>query len=606
MAISLPSKKILIADVPEVKNFNSEFLYNFFIEDEQTNDTGKLPFAFIENINDNTSDSKFINSKNFQNKIPRAIKFTWKPVVLNTDSNVITKYYNDIKVAKKISIKNNLSKIKYENEFIEKSFTSIETQDNEKNKKLNFFIERALSEFNIKKNNNSLLDVSKELNKKLSTDVTSDYISNILNNLSDNGINFINTNKKEIVSNTIIDKIKNIKLNNVINNKVLTHLMNSSIENITNVYQTDTSQFIERINQIQNHAIETDHSSLLSEGEYDLFIDDYLFVKKVDNSFDSVMIPIGYIIEKYEILKDNSRIKKESLIVENPYTSVTYDTQIKYGSKYLYKIKTICYIETSAIEQQTGEIISLSFLLSSKNSEEKTVICTEMVHPPSPADFSCHWDYVKQNLTIMWSFPPNQQRDIKYFQVFRRRTITEPFELIKMYDFDNSEILSTNFETPEKYLVEKLSNPKTFYTDLDFKKESKFIYSICSLDAHGLTSNYSIQYEISFDKFKNKINKKLISVSGAPKSYPNMFLNQDTFVDVIKDSNHKRLKIYFNPEYLEVIDNNYNDLKVLRTKTDASYKLQIINIDLQQEQDIIIKLEDRRTTMETDILKLIK
>jgi len=604
MAISLPSKKILIADVPEVENFNSEFSYNFFIEDEQTNDTGKSPFSFIENINDNTSDSKFINSKNFQNKIPRAIKFTWKPIVLNTDSNVVTKYYNDIKVANKVSIKNNLSKIKYENEFIQKSFTSIETQDIEKDKKLNFFIERALSEFKIR-NNGSLLDVSKELNEKLSTDVSSDYISNILNNLSNNGINFTNTNKKEIVSKTIIDKIKNIKLNNVINNKVLTHLINSSIENITNVYQTDTSQFIERINQIQNHAIKTDYSSLISEGEYDLFIDDYLVVKKVDNNFDSIMIPIGYVIEKYEILKDNSKIKKESIIIENPATSVAYDTQIKYGSKYSYNIKTICYIETSAIEQETGEIISLSFLLSSKNSEEKSVICTEMVAPPSPADFVCHWDYVKQNLTIMWSFPPNQQRDIKYFQVFRRRTITEPFELIKMYDFDNSEILSTKFETPEKYLVEKLTNPKTYYTDLDFKKESKFIYSICSLDAHGLTSNYSIQYEISFDKFKNKINKKLVSLSGAPKSYPNMYLNQDTFVDVIKDSNHKRLKIYFNPEYLEVIDNNYNDLKLLRTKTDALYKLQIINIDLQQEQDVIIKLEDRRTTRETDILKII-
>ena len=91
------------------------------------------------------------------------------------------------------------------------------------------------------------------------------------------------------------------------------HLINSSIENITNVYQTDTSQFIERINQIQNHAIKTDYSSLISEGEYDLFIDDYLVVKKVDNNFDSIMIPIGYVIEKYEILKDNSKIKKESI-----------------------------------------------------------------------------------------------------------------------------------------------------------------------------------------------------------------------------------------------------------------------------------------------------
>jgi hypothetical protein len=118
---------------------------------------------------------------------------------------------------------------------------------------------------------------------------------------------------------------------------------------------------------------------------------------------------------------------------------------------------------------------------------------------------------------------------VKKFQVFRRASIDEPFQLLKMYDFDDSEIKAEENETVFQGLVEVQSNPSTLYIDPDFKKDSKFIYAVVSIDAHGLTSNYSDQFEVTFDRFKNRVIKKRISASGAPKPYPNMYLSADTF-----------------------------------------------------------------------------
>ena len=87
-------------------------------------------------------------------------------------------------------------------------------------------------------------------------------------------------------------------------------------------------------------------------------------------------------------------------------------------------------------------------------------------------------------------------------------------------------------------------------------------------------------------------------MAGAPKAYPNAYLMRDTFVDTIRDSGHKKVKIIFSPEYLQVLDSKGNDLKLIKSDNDAKYILQLINIDLQEQQVIDLSLADRRTTTE--------
>ena len=126
---------------------------------------------------------------------------------------------------------------------------------------------------------------------------------------------------------------------------------------------------------------------------------------------------------------------------------------------------------------------------------------------------------------------------------------------------------------------------------------SKYIYAVASIDARGLTSGYSAQFEVSYDRFKNKTITKYISSSGAPKPYPNINLQLDAFPDVIKDTGHKSMEIYFDPEYLKVSKNN-EDLNIIRKSGNSGenkYKIQIINTDLQKSKLFEFSISEKIT-----------
>jgi hypothetical protein len=110
---------------------------------------------------------------------------------------------------------------------------------------------------------------------------------------------------------------------------------------------------------------------------------------------------------------------------------------------------------------------------------------------------------------------------------------------------------------------------------------------------------------VSFDRFKNKLVKRLLSSAGAPKPYPNFYLRENVEADVgptnltvdsIKVSGHDKMTIFFDPEYLSIVNSDGEDLELLATKElKGSYKLQIINCDRQQSQVVNIEIEDLRS-----------
>ena len=140
---------------------------------------------------------------------------------------------------------------------------------------------------------------------------------------------------------------------------------------------------------------------------------------------------------------------------------------------------------------------------------------------------------------------------------------------------------------------------KEFTVDTEFFQNESFIYSICSIDAHGMISNYSEQHEVVFDSYKNKIISKVVCDSGSPKPYPNMKLRIDAFKDSIRVSGDetKELSIYFSPEYLKIKDNDNKTYKIVEAVTSAKnnnpyYILQLINLDNQKSQLIKININD--------------
>lgn len=567
MKVSYPSTKTVLVDVPEALELKAEFRYNFFVPDERINGAG-LGSKIVK-------PSEFFGSSYLESKVPRYVKLTWKPVNLGDRKDLI-----------KISIKENLDKVKSEQTFSSDDFSNVTFQDSGVENKLTSYVKKAIERAgtNSALSSSSPLDAAKEINRQTSEQVTNDLLASSLSSPTRLGTTFGNNGSNR----TTLEELGSVSFNARINNKVLDEVLKTVQRDVTSLFSDEVEDLLKTAKTTQGQARTTRKSSVFSGDDYDLEISDYVTIKTVDTeSYDTIVQSIGYIIE---------RDSPETLFfVEDPAVSTFVDTKVKYGSTHHYSIKTVAYVETLATNSSDGKMVAIGFLVSSQPSPSQVVTCEERVPPPCPSDFNIAWDYKQQCTRLSWSFPPNTQRDIKKFQVFRRATIRESFQLVKMFDFDDSEVKGIDYnETPDPTAVE--NKTETFWLDKEFTKSSRFIYAVCSIDAHGFSSGYSMQLEVSFDRFSNKVVKKLISVSGAPKSYPNSFLNVDTFVDTIKDEGHNKLEVVFNPEFLRVYDKQRTDLGLLKTGLNDTYRLQLINIDLQKQQVVDMNLDNRTTT----------
>jgi len=227
-------------------------------------------------------------------------------------------------------------------------------------------------------------------------------------------------------------------------------------------------------------------------------------------------------------------------------------------------------------------LMSTGVLVESRESPNIMVTCVESTPPAAPSGLEFYM-LQSQQLVIEWDFPLNPQEDIKRFQIFRRKTISDPFVLIGELDFDDSTIQTTRSESINSYIRSTLDVPVTTFVDSEFEVDSQYIYSVVAVDAHDFSSGYSEQFFVKFDKFSATLQAELIARENAPKAYPNFTLMAGVSQDSIQDSEHSEACLYFDPEYLKVIDNQGEDQDHLATsETDVAYKLQLIHLNLQQ------------------------
>ena len=167
-----------------------------------------------------------------------------------------------------------------------------------------------------------------------------------------------------------------------------------------------------------------------------------------------------------------------------------------------------------------------------------------------------------------------------------------------MYDFDDSFSKFISLESNIKQeLISTFEEPILYFFDDDFYHNSEYIYAVASVDAHGLTSNYSEQFKVIFNKFTNKIEKTLISIAGAPKSYPNLYLEKDLFVDAFKTSNKNKMHVYLHPDCIStnketILFQKYGENKEYNRQ---KYVINIINTDVQKSKQISIFLQKKFT-----------
>lgn len=359
------------------------------------------------------------------------------------------------------------------------------------------------------------------INRHTSDHVSAKFLAEIISNLNKQGVAF---DSGPQAANAILERLKNVALNTRLNNRLLMPIIKTVKEDSIGVFSDELSSdtFINTIQTIQDASISNANSNLLSSLDYEFEVLSYVGYRPVDtNGYEPAVRSLGYLIEKREVKTDGTQEQYQPIIVENASVGTTFDGQVRYNSVYYYRIRAIYLVEVRAVDEKTKQNLLVSFLVGSKFSPEKKVVTTENIPPPPPADFNVAWDYGERALRCTWNLPTNPQQDIKYIQLFRRKSIADPFQLIRMWDFNNTQTRVSLSEYPLPELVERTSSFVGIYLDREFGKDSNYIYAVASVDAHGLCSNYSLQFQVGFNRFENRLVKKLVSVSGAPKQYPN-------------------------------------------------------------------------------------
>lgn len=617
MSATYPSPAITLVDIGEVQNFKAEFFYNFFVPDEVVSDDGEIP-TFLQRKSSESFDASYIND--LSRKVPRYVRLSFtpaKPLTHFTPSNEFHTDTNNKAREKGFSIEKHYEKLVYEDSFTGNSYVPIEFYDNMVDNKLFLAVSGSVTQqsslFNARKNKQisaevkklkdrttsavgSLMDGARLLNAETPPDIDSDFITKALVNMDKLGASLIDVAEQKDMRRNTFERIKDIKINARLNGAIIGDAVRAIVNSSSGLLADDFAPHLKGALSIQSEVAAGRPSGQLSLSDYESSLEPIFEKEHTGNNFNETLKVIGYVIEKTAVTPEGVQFMKDPIFLEAPDISSVLDPDVAYGTSYFYEIRTITLLTLTSTSNVTDDIMDATYLVASKPMTAN-VDCVEHIPPPPPVDFNVMYDYQRRVPRLIWNLPVNPQRDVKQFQVFRRKSISDPFMLLKVYDFNDSDVRIENYEQVMPFLIEELSSPLTTYDDFEFDRDGSFIYAVCCIDAHGLTSNLSVQFEVSFDKYKNRLVKKLISNSGAPKAYPNLYLLHDTFVDVIKDSGHERLKIYFDPEFLDIFNTDGDDLNLLATdRTDGRYKLQIINTDLQQAQTLDIIINDLRLT----------
>jgi hypothetical protein len=591
MSETVLSKPALLLDLPEVSTITSDFSYNFFTPDERVNTTSNVygSTGFTSTTVDLTSTTSITNNVATSNITDENLRAFY-------GRNAVYPRFVRISVTKPpVEINHNLTLRK---EQLGDNITR-ETAPNVFNRIGVSVIDTSLDQAVYR-----LLSGSLEPSSSTGIENASQLLVDaIKNSLQPDGYRYAMTDARQGASYAIENALQGLDFGFSYLANVAGTITAASLNSTKNIYADEIASTSTTLTDLQTQSVARSQPYVLRTSDYEA---EFSFVGTGQTFFSKKNTLIGYIMQKFELLPDGTvSIVKERLILTPSATSFL-DPDVAYGRNYRYRVIAL-YACSFQVNQQVLDKFGFEedstvtkYALFASRGKDTSVVCEEHIAPPPPVDLKFRYRGDNTGLNVTWNFPVNLQRDIKKFQVFRRRTISEPFQLLRVYDFDDSVSKSADPENVPESLITRSLLPTTLHRDTEFTKNSKFIYAICAIDAHGLTSNYSVQLEASYDRYVNRVNTRIISRSDAPKPYPNIFLNQDTFIDTMKMSGYTRLNIYFDPEYITVsntdgVDQNHIVFNNNRGD-DNSYKIMIVNTDFQQSQTLDIKINDSYVT----------
>lgn len=625
--------------VQRVSDLKCNFVYNFYQKDEKTKDfnsnlrTGFIETVIPEDVEDQTfailSEKKAryievkINLNGIADQNENIVHFD--DIGVNPESQEMLSNASDSDLSFLDILRDHVI---FEGNLSNNRTTGIEYFDTLADEKVYSYLSSSIFFSDTNSANDSLSSAARKFIDTLENNDNSFDLNQkvklleTLSSLNSQGINNVNIQKPP-------DSISNLHFTTKFNNLFMGDLVKYATVTQNNIYIDEHLGIVDIAKQRQDLARSLAHDGDENAGELNVNVlplpgteevfdlNDTEFTESEDemNALlnDLKEIPkvkiCGLLVSVYEI-NNNVPVFHENVILKDITAAANgfiYE-HIKYGKTYLFKARTICLVKTIYdLEQEIGSSIMLGSFIVLSDPTSAYVVCEERVPPEAVTELSVQMNYEQQRPEIDWEFPLNMQRDIKKFQIFKRENFNQPFTLVQVNDFDNSELALPNFQNIPSEVVFDYKNSKLWpnkYVDYDFdiKNNDEAIYAIVTVDAHGMTSGYSKQIHVRHDKYRNKFISTVVSRAGAPQPYPNLYLRQDFFSDVIKQSNLTRCNIFFDPEYFRLFkktDNNEEEINYITFTEDNNlnsefpYQFHFINIDRQLDQVVEVNVANK-------------
>lgn len=634
-ARSLPSTPAVVVDVPNPESLSAEFVYNFFD-----------PAELQQPTNSTTQNNVDVEKLRL---LPRYVALNWSVVNqtnLNpTDSEPL-----------RLSIASNRHKIVSENDIVvSKLFVDYSQQELDFVSGTRAILSRLNSELltlgrtmttpgSVKQ---TLQDAVAGLYSATPEPVDQTFISKYLS---------YGSSEVMVGSARLNSPVLNASLNGVYENEDLgvSVALSSTVAGsvLSSLYCADplsnkdasaADQIVETLDMQQSVATIRPRFNMSQYGLGAAIEDKIISFVQLDDTVPSEagMPPLsfssaGYVIEKRVATPGTTDQPNPTLalgapelfFVEDPSITQFYDGDVAYNQTYYYSVKAVTAFRVVMTDRATDQNFAAVFMIASEPAR-KFVQCVDIEPPPPPTDFFVSLDTASNKPILTWNFPVDTRRSVKYFQVFRRknrgqfRPVQLPFEMVAMYDFNdlaNAQgvvydklydqryfkfLLPGTENAMAKSSIIDLHSPvlgnssqmitSTAWIDHEYNPLDYYIYAVVAVDAHGQSSCYSNQIGISFNRQRNTIERVDISPPGAPKTYPNLLIDKQVFVDTIKNEGYSQMTVVLNPDFLELKNIRGDDLSLIKTRESGSeYVIKLINLDLQKDQTVKFKVLDTR------------
>tara|TARA_R110000744_G_scaffold20477_7_gene53800 strand:+ start:1641 stop:3515 length:1875 start_codon:yes stop_codon:yes gene_type:complete len=369
---------------------------------------------------------------------------------------------------------------------------------------------------------------------------------------------------------TIIGSLAGLQHINMIDSRIVQDIAKSTAKNKFSSFGSNLSYIISDLDVVQSDAITDYEDGTLATDffEYGVVPIHVVSLDDPDVAEDIVSLGeaavVGYLIEKSLVSDTGESEQLQQFFIEQPVGATVgtplgfTDSDVKTAATYAYALSTIAVARVPDLPEEGGELSVYSDIVI-KSRVQTSVITTGIGFPPTPSDISFIFEEETDRLLIQWSFG-DDDINTKKFQILRRESIDEPFELIRQYDFDDSEVPLEPAENVDFGLDVKLDDPLLYYIDENFKRNKKYIYALCSIGSDGGSSPLSAQYDVFYDNIIGELAVRLVSVGGAPKPYPNFYLDTDLTTNIGKVSNISKAEVFFTPEVYNVTKNSFDEV----------------------------------------------